>query len=140
MPEQDNNDKNKGSNIGCLIVVILFVIGSLVVTFMKTSKEEFTEIGYFIMAIVGLVAAYFILKKVGVLGNSDASSQPETGDSENKSFLKGCLIVLGILLFFGVVAFLFSSSMELNYIVGIIAVVAFALLLGILFYRNMKDN
>ncbi len=133
-------NEKKGGNIGCLIVVILFVIGSLVVTFMTTSKEEFAEMGYFIMAIAGLVAAYFILKKVGILGSSDASSRPENEDSENKSFLKGCLIVLGLLLFFGIVAFLFSSSMEVNYIVGIIAVVAFALLLGILFYRNMKDN
>lgn len=140
MAGNDNKDEKKGSNIGCLIVVVLFVIGSLALTFMKTSKEEFADMGYLIMSIAGLVVAYFILKRLGILGNSNTSSEPDSGDGDNKSFLKGCLIVLGILLFFGIVACLFSSSMELNYIVGVVVVVAFAIFLGVLFYRHMKDN
>ena len=102
MAGNDNKDEKKGSNIGCLIVVVLFVIGSLALTFMKTSKEEFADMGYLIMSIAGLVVAYFILKRLGILGNSNTSSEPDSGDGDNKSFLKGCLIVLGILLFFGI--------------------------------------
>ncbi len=136
MPEQDNNDKKKGSNIGCLIVVILFVIGSIAYGIYSTPYEEFSEFGACIMGVVGLVVAFFILKHFGVIKTS--KDEDDSGGEKNGCSFKTILIVLGILLFFGIMANLFSASTEINHTVGIVVLVALAVGIGILFY-SMKD-
>ncbi len=141
MAENGNKDEKKGGNIGCLIVVIIFVIGSIAYGINSHSYDEFAEIGAGIMVIAGLVAAYFILKYFGVLKEGGSSSSDEsTYKGEKKGAgVKGCLAVLGVLLFFGLMAYLFSASTEVNHAVGIIVLVVVAVGLGILFY-SMKDD
>lgn len=136
----DTNDE-KNNNTGCIVGIVLLVIGGLVYFFCTTSGEEIAEFGMLIMAGAGLAAAYFILKYLGIIKKNDSSSattyEGKKDDAESNKFpVKGCLILVGIIAFFAAMVAIFTSSMELNYVIGIAAIVIVAVVIGLFMYNN----
>ena len=140
--------ENQGTNWGCIIIVVLFVIGSLVFFFLDTSYEEISGIGFTVLGFGGVVAGYFIIKKL--FGNKDEIERDyeqtiETPiDSSKDMNSKGCLkIFLAItvcLAIIGGIVYALTSSESLNYVVGILVAIVLAIGIGFLFYRSFKDE
>lgn len=125
---------NKGGNNGCLlIVIILGIIGSLAYFFSSTSKESIAETGTLILTVIGLIIGYIIFKML-FSNKLDASDT-----SENKGCLKLILIAAAFIIFVGFVIGILTSSFNFNIGVGALAIIVFAIIIGIWLYNNASE-
>lgn len=133
MEEQNNKKEEEKSNNGCLIVgIVVFVIVSTVVA-LKDS-ESVANTGNCILAILGLVIAYFVGKYIY------NSINKISNNSKKKTSGFGCIaaIIVGICILMGVSAF--AIDFDNSYVVGIIVLVIVAIAFGIYFISQTKDN
>ena len=133
------NKKESGSR--CLIIaVVVIVILNLVFFFRDTSSNDIAGLGATLLCFVGMFVGYYIIKQ---FSSSDDSSGNDSYGSEKKqeqSFLKGCLLPIGVVLFILLMGGLFMSSNEMNYSVGILLVFVLAIGLGVWLYNTFKDK
>ena len=121
-------EKNK-NNIGCLVVVALWVIGSLIYTLFKTDSQSIYGFGMTIVGVAIACGAYFLIKHF---------ASDDKGDSKEKSDKKGCLIAIAVVIGAITLYNLIGKQGEIGYTVGIIGIIVFALIIGYLFYSNFK--
>ena len=150
MDSDNKQDKNKDSNIGCIVFIIIAAIASI----FMTSKEEFSEMGNIILGFGGIAVGgliiYLIYKAVS-RNSSDNSNINQTSkiyNNESKTEgndKKGCLIMTGVavvgIAIFAVIMTQVESIQNSDVVtaVGIIALVVFVIICGIYFYNSMND-
>lgn len=140
-------DDNKNSNIGCLILFVIGVIGSIIYTICNTSAEEFAETGMLVMFGVTCLIIYLLFR--AFKGSSDSSSDsssnsrssaaPSSDKSDNVGCLKALGIGVGVLVLAGIIFSAIGTDFEFNMGLGIAVTVIATIVIAVFFYANIKD-
>ncbi len=141
-------EKKESNNWGCIIVVILYIIGNIIYFVNHTSEADIAAFGGSILFFVGIGVGYYILSKSSSSDNTireekvhEEKNHKEKDNEEVKSesSVKGCLVPIGVSIFILLMGGIFSSSTSMNYTVGIIASIVLAVVIGLLAYKSMND-
>lgn len=136
-------DDNKNSNIGCLILFVIGVIGSIIYTICNTSAEEFAETGMLVMFGVTCLIIYLLFRAFKGSSDSRSDSRSSAAPSSDKSDNVGCLKALGIgvgvLVLAGIIFSAIGTDFEFNMGLGIAVTVIATIVIAVFFYANIKD-
>lgn len=145
----DNSENNRSNNTGCIIGVIIFIIVNLVSFFEKNDADSIAESGGAVLAIAGLVIAYFVCKALfgkdsNKTGNSKVSFHNATESSEkekptDKTPWGGILIGVACIIVTVAIIGVMTSSFSINYAVGVIVVIVLASGIGYFIFNSSKD-
>ena len=114
----------KNNNLGCLIIIIVWVIVSIVLAIKGESAENFAYYGRGIIAFAGIAIGYMLIKFF------------RYGEENNKISCIGSLVIGAL------VSFMTNKAIEnfgLTYSIGIIAFVIIVVIMGIVFYNITKE-
>ena len=146
------DEKEKGFNIGCIVFVVILVLGVFVYNVATSSKGELARGGRIVIGLgVLAVAGYIInewpnIKKTETVSkiynyfkDDDDDWETDRRAKEKDDFSwKGCLgIVVGLFLL-GLVINVLTSFTELNVAVGVLFCAAAAVATGLLIYYITK--
>ena len=136
-------EENKNSNLGCLIMFIIGVIGSIVYTIYNTSAEEFAETGQLVMFGVTCLIIYLLYRAFKGNSDSDSNSRSSAAPSSDKSDNAGCIkaigIGVGVLVLVGIIFSAIGTDFEFNMGLGITITVIATIVIAVLFYKNMNE-
>ncbi len=121
-------NKNKIDNKGCAIAIGIYIIISLVYWFCSSSKADIANNGVFFLYIAFIAATYYGIKKF----------LDYTRDLDNKLIRIGGSI--GIFISLSVLFGALMKDINTMTVLGVYGMIAFCTFLGILIYKNLKDD
>lgn len=147
---------NNNNGIGCNIILILGIVGTIIWTITNTSNEEFAEMGQNIMILVSIVIVYLVYKFFSNLSSdketssntdnssvSRNSSRQESPTKTEKTENKGCIIsILSAAGLFALFIFIFNTiatDFDINKEVGFVITIIISAAIGLWIYSEMKD-
>ena len=136
-------EDNKNSNVGCLILFVIGVIGSIIYTICNTSAVEFAETGQLVMIGVTGLIIYLLFKAFG--GNTDRSSNSSSSGttssekSDNAGRLMTIGICVGVLVLAGIIFSIIGTDFDFNKGLGITNTVIGIIVIAIFFYKSMSE-
>ena len=136
-------EDKKNSNVGCLIFLIIGVIGFIIYTISSTSAVEFAETGQLVMFCVTGLIIYFLFR--ALMGNSANSSDSRSSShtSSEKSENAGCLKAIGIgvgaLVLAGIIFSAIGTDFEFNMGLGVAVTVIVAIVIAVFIFKNINE-
>ncbi len=114
--------KDNKNDIGCIVLIIIFLISNLIYFFANTDSNEFAEMGSSIVFIAIAAGLWYLISRLNTEGK--------------KGWILPIILVIGGLLLFGFL----SQNFSLLYGLGIIAVVIITIIIGVLIYNSSHDD
>lgn len=139
------SDNKESNNFGCIIAIISLVIINLFFFFKDTSAESIAESGSVLLTIAGIAIACYVCnslfgKKSNDNNNSINTERNSNKDNDSSESPGGCILIgIVCVIFTAIIIFAITSSFSLNYAVGVVVVVVFAIIIGYLMYNSFKD-
>lgn len=130
---------NKNNNLGCFIIVALYIIGNVIYFFNSHSKEDLAETGQEIMFIASIAIAVLIFRKFRNKNENNKEILNNNDKNENIGCLKMFLIAL---CFISVVTLIFlaiGNNFQFNVGIGILVAIIFAIIVAALLWNSIKD-
>ena len=148
------SENKESKNNGCIVGIVLLVIGFLVYFFATESYESIAETGGVLLAIAGLAIVFYICKALfnNKSDNTNRSktysqnttsttttSQTNCDDNSNKSSW-GCICKgLACMVATIIVVDVLTSSFSINYAVGVAFIIILAIVIGIFIYNSCRE-
>ena len=136
--------ENEESN-GCLIPIILLVLGSIIFTFATTSKEEIAQSGAIVIfyAVLG-IGGYFVYKMLSnnrteSVNNAASTSIEIKKDKKKNGNGCGCIMAIAAAIAVVFVAGAAIRNEDANFAVGAIIIIAFACGFGYWLYSTSNE-
>lgn len=128
--EQENE---KGSQLGCLIIAAIAIIGIAVYTFNSQSTEDFIITGLN-WGFIGIIALAYLGYKA--FTNSQNKGGEENAKSNNNG---GCIYGICALVFILIGYFLLLSNLEVAKIIGMVVIGVFCILFVIIAVKWVSE-
>lgn len=144
-------ERKSTRNLGCLIVVILLVLGYLIYYFYTTSPQDIYSSGVSVIGIMITICVYFLVKyilnrtKITTPTNDTEKTNYDTQKTDTHIRTEhsklGCTLSL-IIIIGGIALYTYieKNGGSLPYAVGVNFAIGFAITIGVLIYDNFKEK